>query len=89
MVKTKTTTYYAYAKSDFDVTPYAAVADAPTYVVNISFVVNAEAEMDDHFAQKLADSVKRAEFWDSGNTRELVVKIKGTVKDKETNLEVL
>lgn len=88
MVKTKTATY-AYAKSDFDVTPYAAVATAPTYVVNISFVVNAEAEMDDHFAQKLVDSVKKAEFWDKGNTRDLVVKIKGNAKDDKPNLEVL
>ena len=88
MVKTKTTTY-AYAKSDFDVTPYAATADAPTYVVNISFVVNATAEMDDHFAQKIAESVKKAEFWDKGNTRDLVVKIKGKVVDEKSNLEVL
>lgn len=88
MAKTKTTTY-AYAKSDFDVTPYAAAADCPTYVVNISFVVNATAEMDDHFAQKLAESVKKAEFWDKGNTRDLVVKIKGKVVDEKPNLEVL
>lgn len=87
-MKTKTTTY-AYAKSDFNVTPYAAATDAPTYVVNIQFVVNAAVEMDNHFAQKLVDSVKRAEFWDSGNTRKLVVKIKGKVKDDKTNLEVL